>query len=137
MVYAQAPTTFTIGPPNGSTTNGTLGAVDINEFWYVDSDVQVGTGQITDGLFQQLAFEGPFSVPAIGAGVAYDPIEYRSFRDDPFGVGYARETYFRPDQGTQTWANGTTTGSAPITGANIVLPQFWRPGQINRPVLFT
>jgi hypothetical protein len=125
MTYVSAPTIFQLGAATG-VSNSTQ-TLDICEFWYLDSDVQSSTGQISDALFWNLAFYGPFSI----SGVKPNMVEYRSFRKDPFSPGSFSDTYSR--SAIQVWQNGTGTASAPSIGPGPSLPgTYVRPGQVPR-----
>jgi hypothetical protein len=103
-----------------------------NEFWYLGSDVQSDGGQIAAGLFWQLAYYGPFSVPYLSQSV----IEYKTLRQDPSARGRIQDTYVRSDKIPPIWTQVTSAGSGATAtiacGSNVPLNgRYIRPRQTN------
>lgn len=59
------------------------------EFWYTNTDIQSGGAALNASTLHQLAFQGPFSVPHIGASVQ----EYFSLQSDFHGSNTNTEYY--------------------------------------------
>lgn len=138
LAFAGATTLITCGPVNGPGANGAIGAVDMQEMWYADSDVQASPGQVLDEVLFELMYQGPFSVaPFLQGDVRILPVEYRSWRDHPFYQGRPSECFFRQDKGRQVWTNGVSTGSNPQASNQLVLPKMIRPGQTIMPPFVT
>lgn len=112
----------------GSTgTNSAVSASALNstysEFFCANGDPQNSTGTTDSALIYQLAFKGPFSVPAFVPKIA----EYRSLRNPSIIGGTARDIY--NPQAVQ-WAlldgGGTTL---PTNGIDRQLPYSYRGPQ--------
>lgn len=106
---------------------------NIAEWWYTNTDIQLG-GAVTDtSLVLQLAYKGPFSVPY----VAQNLVEYRSFR---MGLDTSsdeiNEVYWGEGVPQQIW----TLVNAPKIGEHPRLAsEYRRPSNFpypNLPVIF-
>lgn len=89
-----------------NTLFATYADVNISELFYTATDIQPDGLALNNSTLYQLAYRGPFSIPALRK----DIIEYRSFRQHPT-TGRPNDI-FSGGRGIQTWTNtgGVTTG---------------------------
>jgi hypothetical protein len=128
---------------DGSVTENIIGAADsgsgtpdsnflngcVAEYFYVDTDVQIGGGQAADELIRQLAYRGPWSVPHVAASM----VEYHGFQQ---AVGSNTDNFKDIYQrgGRRSW---TMSSTVPTTGNHPPLSRAYvRPGQ-NASLFFT
>lgn len=106
VATTATPTTFNeLGIAGSAALNQAKGWTA--ELWYTNTDIQPDALSLNDATMRQLAFNGPFSIPAVRDNL----LEYKSLRANPV-AGNADDVFF--GRKAQYWVNsGLKAGPHP------------------------